>query len=136
MRRSWMRRSVPRSASRNARRREVGSRTDSRVRVAPEPDNGLGDGVLVEAQIRARLFGAPILRLDAEVVLTPARTDRVGAAALASIEPNSTPRHVTPLPPRSGPPGSALAEAAALVEQTSQSLRHVNGHPSRGEGQR
>lgn len=125
MRRSWMRRNVPRRASRNAKQGEPGSRTDPRVRVAPEPDNRLADGVLVEAQIRARLFGAPILRLDAEVVLTPARADRVGATAPASIEPNSPPRRSTPMPPRSGPPGSALAEAAALVEQTSQSLRQA-----------
>lgn len=117
-----------------------GSRNGSRpapvlpagVRLVPDPDNRLADGVLVEAQVRARLFGAPILRLDAEVVLSPARADVVPEAR-ADVDPVRA-----PVPARSArrpaangaasvplTPGSDLARALALVQQNARDLQEL-----------
>jgi hypothetical protein len=38
----------------------------------PDPRKRLSDGVLVEARIRARVLGIPLLKVEATVVLTPA----------------------------------------------------------------
>lgn len=126
-----------------------GSRNGSRpapvlpagVRLVPDPDNRLADGVLVEAQVRARLFGAPILRLDAEVVLSPARADVVPEAR-AGVDPEPAPAPVPARPARrpaangaaSVPltPGSDLARALALVQQNARDLQELD----RGTGRR
>lgn len=129
-----------RSGLRNGSR-PVG-RVPARVTLVPEPANRLADGVLVEAQVRARLFGAPILRLDAEVLLSPARADVVPGAAAgnsadASAEP---PRPVAADRPGAGvplPPGSDLARAAALVQSSARSLHELErgvGRPPRRAG--
>lgn len=67
----------------------------------------------IEARIRARLLGLPLLRLDAEIALLPAQ------AAGAEHAPARVP------PPRevSARPGSILARAIALTEQSGDSLR-------------
>jgi hypothetical protein len=96
----------------------------------------LSEGVLVEGQVRARLLGMPILRLDAEVVLAPARSEAsppvvVEAAAPAAPERRSEPSGPAALPPSPEPPsadqpapiGSDLAEAVALVQQGDVVLR-------------
>lgn len=124
-----------------------GSRNGSRptpvlpagVRLVPDPDNRLADGVLVEAQVRARLFGAPILRLDAEVVLSPARADVVPEAR-ADVDPEPAPARARPArrPAASGAasvpltPGSDLARALALVQQNARDLQELD----RGTGRR
>jgi pyridoxal biosynthesis lyase PdxS len=41
---------------------------------APERGGRLSEGALVEAKVRARLFGIPLLKVEATVVLTPAGT--------------------------------------------------------------
>jgi hypothetical protein len=96
-------------------------RDDRPLRVIPDPTNRLADGILVEAQIRARLLGAPILRLDAIVLLSPARA----AAATDDVWSDSTklmdPRAAPALPPSR--PGTTLADAISLVEQSADSLR-------------
>jgi hypothetical protein len=106
-----------RSAGRPSRRR----RGDQPLRVIPDPSNRLADGVLVEAQVRARLLGAPILRLDAVVVLSPARA----TATSDDVRSNSTelmdPRAAPALPPSR--PGTTLADAISLVEQSADTLR-------------
>lgn len=119
-----------RSASRSGRRHELRSRTGRSVRVVPEPTNRLADGVLVEARIRARLLGAPVLRLDAEAVLAPTRTDPVEEVDTVGSPRTQPPGAPPPAPPpalRRAPPGSALAEAVSLVEQGAESLRRLNG---------
>ena len=102
------------------------------LRMIPDPSNRLADGILVEAQIRARLLGAPILRLDAVVVLSPARAattnDTDKSAWPDSTRPDSTklidPPAAPALPrPR---PGTRLADAITLVEQSAGTLRHSN----------
>lgn len=96
------------------------------MRTVPEPANRLADGVVVEAQIRGHLLGAPILRLEAEVVLTPAR-----AVAESAVLPPRQPRAmvVEPAPAAypSVPAGSrGLAEARSLIAQSEQSLRQID----------
>jgi hypothetical protein len=104
--------------------------------MVPDPTSQLADGVLVEAQIRARLLGAPILRLDAEIVLAPARTDaratvpRSTAAAQETLESRpSLPddQRISKQVTSSGPVGSALARAILLDQQTTETLNRRNG---------
>jgi len=84
--------------------------------VTPDPDGRLSEGVVVEARVRGRLLGAPILRLDAEVVLSPARVGPP-VAGLPS----------RPLPPPAGSRqpalGTSLGEAVRLLEQSADCLR-------------
>jgi hypothetical protein len=96
----------------------------------------LSEGVLVEGQVRARLLGMPILRLDAEVVLAPARSDGsapvlVEAAAPAAperrSEPSGQPAALPPAGEEPAPIGSDLAEAVALVQQGDVLLRLGRG---------
>ena len=51
-----------------------GSRTPApaALTVATGPSRRLSEGALVQASVRARLLGIPLLRLDATVVLAPA----------------------------------------------------------------
>ena len=114
-------RGASRTDSRSAGLPSPRSPEDRPIRVIPDPSNRLSDGVLVEAQVRARLLGAPILRLDAVVVLSPARA----AAAADDEASNSTilmdPRAAPALPPPR--PGTGLADAISLVEQSADTLR-------------
>lgn len=58
--------------------------TSARAGLTAAVDRGrrLSEGALVQASVRARLLGLPILRLDATVVLVPtAYTGTVSAAA-------------------------------------------------------
>lgn len=83
------------------------------LRAVPDPTSRLGDGVLVRARIRARLFGAPILRLDAEVVLVPATMDAanpVPADGVGAVRPSTAPL------------GLDLARATSLIQQSRAKL--------------
>lgn len=130
MRRSSRRHNALVGASRSDGRRLRPGRIERLVRVVPERDSRLSEGTLVEAVVQARLLGAPILRLDARVVLTPAKPEPVApidtrparssnrsAARARTSSPNNT----------AVPAGSALAEAVTLVEQSAASLRSVDG---------
>ncbi|MFD2083144.1 hypothetical protein SAMN05421678_103253 [Actinopolymorpha cephalotaxi] len=93
---------------------------DRSVRVVPEPDSGFGSGVLVEAQIRARLLELPLLRLDAEVVVTPAAAFRdllAGAMQAGGGAPDSA--------RTSRRPGAALADAVSLTDQSAATLHRA-----------
>lgn len=116
---SW--RSARRSASRSGSRQGL-DRTAS-TRVSPDPDGQLSGGVLIEAQIRGRLLGAPILRLDAVVVLTPARPEVVAVMA-PSARPRPAPAVGVPAAVRAAP-GSSLAAAQSLVDENALSLRQL-----------
>jgi hypothetical protein len=50
---------------------------------APESGGRLSEGALVEAKVRARLFGIPLLKVEATVVLTPAGTAHASPARTA-----------------------------------------------------
>ena len=52
--------------------RSVGPRAPAALTAAVDPSRRLSEGALVQASVRARLLGIPLLRLDATVVLMPA----------------------------------------------------------------
>jgi hypothetical protein len=49
-----------------------GTLAPSALTAAVDPGRRLSEGALVQASVRARLLGIPLLRLDATVVLMPA----------------------------------------------------------------
>lgn len=58
-----------------SRRRAVrarGTLAPAALTAAVDPGRRLSEGTLVQASVRARLLGIPLLRLDATVVLMPA----------------------------------------------------------------
>jgi len=52
--------------------RGVGKSAPAALAAAVDPSRRLSEGALVQASVRARLLGLPLLRLDATVVLMPA----------------------------------------------------------------
>ena len=52
--------------------RDVRTPVPVALTAAVDPSRRLSEGSLVQASVRARLFGMPLLRLDATVVLMPA----------------------------------------------------------------
>lgn len=91
----------------------------------------LSEGALVEARLRGRVLGVPLLKIDALVAIVPANPTSAP----------STPR--APLPERtvtSGnrsrrleTPGSALAEAVRSIDQAAELLAEArNGSRLRG----
>jgi hypothetical protein len=57
---------------RRAAGRSVGTLAPAALTAAVDPRRRLSEGALVQASVRARLVGIPLLRLDATVVLMPA----------------------------------------------------------------
>jgi hypothetical protein len=79
----------------------------------PDPGKRLSDGVLVEACVRARLLGIPLLKVEATVVLAPA-----GLTA-----PTAAPRDVTVRSSAAaGAPGQGLAEAVRRIHEGAELL--------------
>ena len=75
------------------------------------PVNGrLSEGALVEASLRARLFGIPLLRIDAAVVLTPLS----GAGSFSAVSA-----------------GDGLAEAVLSISEGADVLAQVRRPPRR-----
>jgi hypothetical protein len=54
------------------RARSVGTSTPAALTASVDPSRRLSEGALVQASVRARLLGIPLLRLDATLVLMPA----------------------------------------------------------------
>ena len=52
--------------------RGLGTPAPAALTAALDPSRRLSEGALVQASVRARLLGIPLLRLDATVVLMPA----------------------------------------------------------------
>jgi len=71
---------------------------------AVDPSRRLSEGALVQASVRARLLGMPLLKLDATVVLMPA----------AITTPSSTLAA-----------GNGLAEAVRSINDGAEVLAHV-----------
>jgi hypothetical protein len=63
--------------------RSVGTTAPVALTAAVDPSRRLSEGALVQASVRARLLGIPLLRLDATVVLMPAAIT-TPSSALAS----------------------------------------------------
>jgi hypothetical protein len=91
------------------------------LRAVPDPRKRLSDGVLVDACIRARLLGIPLLKVEATIVLAPA----------GLTGPTSTPRDLPirgsarssrAAPTRPGVPGQGLAEAVRRINEGAELL--------------
>ncbi len=96
-------------------------------RVVTQQGDHLSEGVLVEAMVRAWLLGAPVLRLEGEVLLSPARPAPVSAdlpdPAPAQPPPRLRALSQSPASGGSARIGSALTQAVALVQQSATDLR-------------
>lgn len=84
--------------------RGVGAPHALALTAAVDPSRRLSEGALVQASVRARLLGIPLLRLDATVVLMPA----------AITGPSSTLAS-----------GSGLAEAVRSINDGAEVLAQV-----------
>ena len=63
--------------------RSVRKSTPVAMSAAIDPSRRLSEGALVQASVRARLLGIPLLRLDATVALMPAAITRPASALAA-----------------------------------------------------
>jgi hypothetical protein len=90
--------------------------TPAALTVAPDPRKRLSDGVLVEACIRARLMGMPLLKVEASVVLAPA------GLTSASLASRGVPVRTSTRSPRALPTRSRATTGQGLVE----AIRNIN----------
>lgn len=95
-----------------------------RVTVAPDLRRRLSDGALVEASIRARLLGVPLLKIEATIVLVPAQT--TGRSAALHEPPARASGRSSGVPPtRTAPAGRGLAEAVRSINDGARLLAQV-----------
>jgi hypothetical protein len=90
--------------------RGVGTSTPVALSAAVDPSRRLSEGALVQASVRARLLGLPLLRLDATVVLMPAAITTPSSALAA---------------------GNGLAEAVRSINDGAEMLAQVRGNGRR-----
>jgi len=100
------------------------------VLITADRGRRLSDGALVQASIRARVAGIPLLRLDATVALVPAE---IASASAAPHEPRAHPssRSSGVLLTRSGAAGHGLAEAVRNLHEGEKLLDEVRHNGSR-----
>jgi hypothetical protein len=81
----------------------------------------LSEGALVEARIRGRVLGIPLLKIDAVVALVPANPSSVAPSAsrARSVEPTMSSGNRAR---RLEAPGSALAEAVQSIDEAAELL--------------
>jgi hypothetical protein len=84
--------------------RRLGTPAPAALTAAIDPSRRLSEGALVQTSVRARLFGIPLLRLDATVVLMP--------AAITA-------------PPSALAAGNGLADAVRSINDGAEVLAHV-----------
>jgi hypothetical protein len=110
----------------------VGATAPVVLTAAPDRSRRLSDGALVQASIRARVLGIPLLRLDATVALVPAG---ITAPSSAPHEPqaHASKRSSGVRPTRSGEaPGYGLAEAVRSINEGAELLAEVRRNGSHG----
>jgi pyridoxal biosynthesis lyase PdxS len=91
------------------------------VALRPAPERrGLADGALVQASVKARLLGIPLLKVDATVVIAPADVT-ARKPALSGDRPAARARAA----------GQGLAEAVRRINEGAELLAEVrrNGAP-------
>ena len=88
----------------------------------PDRRRRLSEGALVEAAVRARLLGIPLLKLEATIVLAPAD---VTASSSALHDPPA--RGSTRV---SGAAGQSLAEAVRSINESAELLAEVRRNGS------
>jgi hypothetical protein len=105
-----------------------GSRAPVVPSVAPDRGRRLSEGALVQASVRARVLGVPLLRLEATVVLMPAAMTAppgpVGPPTRASAGSSGVPAG------RSGAAGHGLAEAVRSINEGAELLAEVRRNGS------
>jgi hypothetical protein len=89
---------------RQRRAARVGTPAPVALTAAVDPSRRLSEGALVQASVRARLLGIPLLRLNATVVLMPAAFTAPSSALAA---------------------GAGLAEAVRSINDGAQVLAQV-----------
>jgi hypothetical protein len=88
----------------------------------PDPRKRLSDGVLVEACIRARLMGMPLLKIEGTIVLAPAGLT-APATAPRDLPIQSSTRSSHAASTRSGVPGQGrLTEAVRTINEGAELL--------------
>jgi hypothetical protein len=94
--------------------------------LAADRNSRLSEGALVEAHVRARVLGIPLLKVEALVALLPARiaTRFAQAAEVRTFAPT---RPAASRKMRSEAPGSGLAEAIRSLEEARDTLAAVQG---------
>ena len=90
--------------------RGLGTPATAVLNAALDPSRRLSEGALVQASVRARLLGIPLLRLDATVALMPAAITAPSSALAA---------------------GNGLAEAVRSINEGEEVLAHVRRQNSR-----
>ena len=84
------------------------------------PGSRLSEGALVEARLRGRVLGVPLLKIDALVAIVPANPTSAPSTPRAPLaERTVTSRN---RPRRLETPGSALAEAVRSIDQAAELL--------------
>ena len=98
--------------------------------LTPDRDSRLSDGVVIETRLRARVLGAPLLKVDGTVLVSPARLVASTPPTVVRGTVVSDAHTVSGAAPRSQgvAPGTALAQAASLLEESRKRLRAVDGH--------
>jgi hypothetical protein len=84
--------------------RGLGTSAPAALTAALDPSRRLSEGALVQASVRARLLGIPLLRLDATVALMPAAITAPSSALAA---------------------GNGLAEAVRSINDGAEVLTQV-----------
>ena len=82
--------------------------------------NRLSEGALVEARLRGRVLGVPLLKIDALVAIVPANPTSAPSTPRALL-----PERTRNRPRRLDAPGSALAEAVRSIDQAAELLAEV-----------
>jgi hypothetical protein len=78
----------------------------------------LSEGALVEARLRGRVLGVPLLKIDALIAIVPANSTPVPSTPRTpSGEPTLSSRN---RPRKLDTPGSALAEAVRSIDQAAE----------------
>jgi hypothetical protein len=114
---SWRRRLANSRSSARVIRRTVGTTAPDVVGAVPDRNRRLGDGVLVDASILARVLGIRLLTLDARVSVLPADVRRPSSAPADSRRPRTSARSSSVAPPPSGAIGHGLADAVRAINE-------------------
>jgi hypothetical protein len=95
----------------------------------PDPRKRLSDGVLVEACIRARLVGIPLLKVEATIALAPAGlTAPTSAPRDQPIRSSARPSRAAST--RSGDSREGLAEAVRTINEGAELLAQARRNGS------